>query len=233
MKSKDDVQRDILGQLRDWSEQEGTGREEYTFLTEREIAEFSKNKLITIGTHTVHHISLGAFPKKYQEKEIYESKKRLEQTTGHQIYYFSYPFGSKNDYNADTIEILKKEGFRKACTAISQPGKDKDYEILRIAVPNMGKGEFDEWFYRTILQKAMPDMKNGKNHWKSKRVTYIGKLKDDQMLINGDDSIAIFGAGSRGQKLLCDLRAYGKEEKVKYFIDNDKPKQVPACITEK
>ncbi|HBA70212.1 MAG TPA: hypothetical protein DCZ40_12775 [Lachnospiraceae bacterium] len=219
MKSDDVMQQDILGQLRDWSEQKEAGREEYAFLTEEEIAELSGNKLITIGAHTVHHVSLGTFPKEYQEKEIYESKKKLEQITGHQIYYFSYPFGSKNDYNADTIKVLKKEGFRQAYTAVSQPGRDKDYEIPRIAVPNIGKGEFDEWFYCTILQKVPQDS------LKSKKVTYIGKLEHDKALINGNDGIAIFGAGGRGQKLLRDLRAYGKEEKVKYFIDNDESKQ--------
>lgn len=226
MKSDEDIQQDILGQLRDWSIQEGAGREEYAFLTEREIAELSGNKLITIGAHTVHHVSLGAFSKEHQEKEIYDSKKRLEQITGQEIYYFSYPFGSKDDYNTDTIEILKKEGFRQAYTAVSQPGMDKDYEIPRIAVPNMGQGEFDEWFYCTILQKKMSDsLKSRKNNLKCKRVTYIGKLEQDKELINGNDCIAIFGAGGRGQKLLWDLRMYAKEEKVKYFIDNDKSKQ--------
>lgn len=226
MKSNEDIQRNILRQLRDWSEQKGTGRKEYAFLTEQEIAELSKNKLVTIGVHTVHHVSLGAFSKEDQKKEIHGSKKRLEQIIGHEIYYFSYPFGSQNDYNTDTIEILKEEGFRQAYTAIPQPGKDKNYEIPRIAVPNMGRGEFDEWFERIILRKvAGNNLKIREKDRKSKRVTYIGKLEDDQMLINGNDYIAIFGAGGRGQKLLWDLKAYGKDEKVKYFIDNDKSKQ--------
>lgn len=154
MKSDEVMQQDILAQLCDWSEQGKAGREEYAFLTEQEIAKLSENKLITIGAHTVHHVSLGAFSKEYQKKEICDSRKRLEQIIGHQIYYFSYPFGSKNDYNVDTIEILKKEGFRQAYIAVSQPGMDKDYEIPRIIVPNMGRGEFDKWFYRTILQKT-------------------------------------------------------------------------------
>lgn len=230
MKSEDDMQRDILEQLRDWSGEKGEERTEYAFLTEQEIAELSENRLVTIGAHTVHHVSLGAFSKKYQEKEIYDSKKKLEQITGHQIYFFSYPFGSKNDYNADTIEILKREGFRQAYTAISQPGRDKDYEIPRIAVPNMGKGEFDEWFYRVILHRAAQDSpKSETNERKSKKVTYIGRLEHDQMLIKGNDEIAIFGAGGRGQKLLWDLKACGKEDRVKYFIDNDKSKQ-GSCL---
>lgn len=226
MKSKDDMQRDILEQLRDWSGEKGAGRKEYAFLTEQEIAELSENSLVTIGVHTVHHVSLRAFSKKYQEKEISDAKKRLEQITGHQIYFFSYPFGSQNDYNADTIEILKREGFQQAYTAISQPGRDKDYEIPRIAVPNMGKGEFDEWFYRTVLHKATQNsLKKREKDRKSKIVTYIGKLEHDKILIDGNDGIAIFGAGGRGQKLLRDLRVYGKDEKVKYFIDNNKSKQ--------
>lgn len=225
MKSDKIMQQDILGQLRDWSGQEKVGREEYAFLTEQEIAKLSENRLITIGAHTVRHVSLGAFSKEHQKKEIYDSRKRLERITGHQIYYFSYPFGSRNDYNADTIEILKKEGFRQAYTAVPQPGTDKDYEIPRIVMPNMGRGEFDKWFYCTILQKTGQERSESGENSKNKRVAYIGKLEHDKMLINGNDCIAIFGAGGRGQKLLWDLKAYGKEEKVKYFIDNDKSKR--------
>lgn len=226
MKSDENIQQDILRQLRDWAEQKEAGREEYAFLTEQEIAELSKNRLITIGVHTVHHVALGAFSREYQEKEIFCAKKMLEQITGYQISYFSYPFGGKNDYNADTIEILKKGSFDRAYIAVPQPGRDEKYEIPRITMPNMGKGEFDEWFHHTILHMDVQDRrKSGGNGWKDRRVTYIGKLEHDKTLLNGNDRIAIFGAGDRGQKLFRALKAYGKEEKVRYFIDNDKTKQ--------
>ena len=66
-----------------------------------------------------------------------------------EIQYFSYPFGGKYDYNKETIGILKEEGFQRAYTAREQQGEDIMYEIPRIIVPNLGKGEFECKFFLT------------------------------------------------------------------------------------
>ena len=59
----------------------------------------------------------------------------------------------------------------------------------------------------------------------SELVEYIGQLKLDKKLLQGSKKIAIFGAGIRGQKVYRELKAYGKDNEVVCFVDNDKTKQ--------
>lgn len=223
MKSEEYIQQCILEQLQTWSGLEKTGREEYMILSEKEIKELSESGLITIGAHSVGHISLGAFSKEYQEKEIRNSKLALERIIEKEVLYFSYPFGGSFDYNTDTIDILKQENFKKSYIALTHPGKDSDYEIPRVTMPNLGKGEFEKWF-----QEVLPE--NGRKEEPlqsiagqiNNKIVYIGKLEKDEQLINSSERIAIFGAGGRGKKLLQRLRAYGKDGDVECFIDNNR-----------
>lgn len=221
MKSEEPVCRQILKELLDWSGLEAAGREEYLMLSEEEIRELSESGLITIGAHTVNHVSLGAFSRAYQEKEIRDSKQALERITGKPVSLFSYPFGGSFDYVADTIELLKQEKIEKAYSALVNLGKDAAYEIPRITVPNLGKGEFEEWFEETLSRAAGKTPKN-KGKQADLGVTYIGKLQRDIQLINGTGKIAIFGAGGRGRKLLQRLKAYGRENEVSCFLDNNR-----------
>lgn len=222
MKSEEEIVDDVIKQLRVWAGMGSIGREEYRFLTEEEIKILSQDPLITIGGHTHNHVSLGAFTKKYQEKEIMRSKEILERIIGREIQYFSYPFGGENDYNEETIEILERTGFQKAYTTQMHTGENMPYEIPRIAVPNLGKGEFELWFDKVVMkQDAMTKL----HSLTDRKIAYIGRLRDDEQLLQTSNKIAIFGAGVRGKKLYRELKAYGKDLEVVCFIDNDKIKQ--------
>lgn len=222
MKSEEEILNSIVEQLRIWAGIGFVGRKEYRFLTEREIKILSDDSLVTIGAHTHNHISLGAFGKEYQEKEIIRAKAALERITGKQVQYFSYPFGGKYDYNEKTIEILKQTGFRKGYTTLRNIGKDIGFEIPRIVVPNLGEGEFDLWFHRMLRKQ---DERTSPYAPKDKRMEYIGKLKDDKQVLKTSKRIAIFGAGARGKRLYQELKAYGKDAEIICFIDNDRMKQ--------
>jgi len=221
MKSQERVIDDIIKQLRAWSGMEITGREEYGFLTGQEIKILSEDPLITIGAHTHNHISLGAFTKEYQEQEITRSQTELEQITGKKISFFSYPFGGQCDYNKETMECLAQIGICKAYTTLMQTGENVEYEISRIAVPNLGKGEFEIWFHNMMQKYEKP-----KEIYfsKDRRLEYIGRLEDDSVLLQTCGEIAVFGAGKRGKKIYQKLIAYGKKKEVICFIDNDKEK---------
>lgn len=221
MKSEEAVLQSILLQLREWAGMDSIGREEYCFLTEEEIRILANNPLVTLGAHTCSHISLGAFPKAYQEQEIIRSKEELERITGKEILYFSYPFGQQYDYNEETIEILKHSGFTKAYTTRLQIGRNRTYEIPRAAMPNLGGKEFDIWFEELMQGRAGCMCR----HRQEKPVAYIGKLKADKILLQESRKIAVFGAGRKGEKIYQELKAYGKEKDILCFIDNNKEKQ--------
>jgi peptidoglycan/xylan/chitin deacetylase (PgdA/CDA1 family) len=80
-------------------------------LTKKELIQLSKEPLVTIGSHTVRHLSLPYSSYNAQKKELINSKIILERWTNQKINYFSYPSG---DYS-DQLKILAKECGYELC----------------------------------------------------------------------------------------------------------------------
>lgn len=76
-----------------------------------------------IGGHTYHHVNLPRVSIKEREKEIVESKRRLEEITGRELLSFCYPYGRFND---QVISIVKEAGFIGARTTKSLTRSIKD-----------------------------------------------------------------------------------------------------------
>ena len=91
-----------------------------------------------IASHGLTHRSIGYLEPEEARREIFESKKILENAISNEVKCFSYPFGSVvyNDYNARTADILKEAGYKGACTTeIGAVAKgDPVYELRRIPV---------------------------------------------------------------------------------------------------
>ena len=85
------------------------------YLTENDLYEISKSNLFSIGTHGVSHKKLGKLSAQEQNRELQESKLRIEQILNKKIETTSYPHGS---YNKDTFYILKKLGYKHAFSSI-------------------------------------------------------------------------------------------------------------------
>lgn len=84
-------------------------------LNKIELIKLAKEPLIEIGSHTITHPNLSALSIIDQEKEITESNKKLEITIGQKINGFSYPFGTRKDFNKKTVELVKITGYSYAC----------------------------------------------------------------------------------------------------------------------
>jgi peptidoglycan/xylan/chitin deacetylase (PgdA/CDA1 family) len=81
-------------------------------LSEDELAGLGKGPL-EIGAHTLTHPSLPALGPEEQRAEIAGSRERLEELTGRPLESFAYPYG---DYDRTTVRLVKRSGFRTACT---------------------------------------------------------------------------------------------------------------------
>lgn len=106
--------------------------ENWSGLTFSQLQKLSDSPLIEIGCHTVSHPHLSKLSYEEQMVEIMQSKKCIEDIINEPLRYFSYPFG---DYDQNTINILKKTGF-KAAFAV-QPKKrimDGNYQHPRIGL---------------------------------------------------------------------------------------------------
>jgi len=73
---------------------------------------------IEFGSHTMTHPILSRVSTEQAEREIVESKRRIENETQSSVTTFAYPNGQKADYDSRTIEILRVSGYRCAVTTV-------------------------------------------------------------------------------------------------------------------
>jgi peptidoglycan/xylan/chitin deacetylase (PgdA/CDA1 family) len=86
-----------------------------------------------IGTHGHTHTRLSTLDYEKQLDELSESKKILESLINSKIDCVSYPHGS---YNSDTLELVKKTGYRYAASSIKGINtiETNDYLLKRIEI---------------------------------------------------------------------------------------------------
>ena len=104
-------------------------------MTQDEVKRLAPSPWATVGAHTVTHSALS---EEQQRREIFTSKKDLEDMTGLEITTFSYPFGRKQDYNDTSVRLCREAGFVKA--ASNFPGQvhrwTDQYQLPRHLVRN-------------------------------------------------------------------------------------------------
>ena len=71
---------------------------------------------ISFGSHTVSHPKLTELDDGSVSKELVESKQLIEEQLGGECSHFAYPYGLLNE---KTSELVKKVGFKTACTTRS------------------------------------------------------------------------------------------------------------------
>jgi peptidoglycan/xylan/chitin deacetylase (PgdA/CDA1 family) len=122
------------------------GRKSHFLMTEEEIKKMRNSKSAVIGAHTVHHNTLSVLPVKEQFDEINNSKLFLEKLVQKPVVHFSYPFGSKADYNKDTVAICSQLGFEMVSSNF--PAKifkrSSDYELPRFLVRDWNLYDFSD-----------------------------------------------------------------------------------------
>ena len=108
-------------------------------LNTEELKKLADSEFITIGGHTVNHNALMYQSLEEQKDEIEVSKQTIERIIGKEITTFSYPFGQRDTYSDETIEILRECGFQKAASTLPElAGSDVDpFEVPRIGQPEV------------------------------------------------------------------------------------------------
>ncbi len=81
-------------------------------LSEDELAALAAGP-VEVGAHTLTHQSLPALPAEERRREIAGSRERLEELVDRPLDAFAYPYG---DYDSATVRLVKRSGFRTACT---------------------------------------------------------------------------------------------------------------------
>lgn len=65
-----------------------------------------------MGSHSLSHRSLTRIPLHEAIEEIKESKEIIEHNMGRACHHFSFPFGSKQDYNQSLINYVRELGYK-------------------------------------------------------------------------------------------------------------------------
>ncbi len=120
------------GRKADWEGIELTGTGD--IMSEAELSEIAQNSKITIAPHTDGHKKLSALSAAEAENEIAASIAAVKKISGREVKTFASPYG---DYNAETIEILKKYNIEFAVTTVNRAfnaAADNLLEIPRIIV---------------------------------------------------------------------------------------------------
>lgn len=80
-----------------------------------------------VGAHTIHHVDLAEVSSEVAEAEIFQSKSRLEDLTGHSCEAFCFP---KGHFGSNHVRMVQRAGFRCARTV----------ELLSIDSPRLVSG---------------------------------------------------------------------------------------------
>ena len=89
------------------------------YLTKEEIREMHFAGF-EFGSHTLSHPHLPELSTEQKWWEIFGSKRFLEELLGFKCDWFCYPFG---EYDRQTVEMVKRAGYRAACS--NRPGANK------------------------------------------------------------------------------------------------------------
>ncbi|MCG8462658.1 MAG: polysaccharide deacetylase family protein [Holophagales bacterium] len=91
---------------------------------------------LELGAHTVSHPILSRLEPAAQEEEIRGSRDRLAEELGEPPRTFAIPNGSARDYDAHTLDLLRRLGFEACCTTRrgSNPAGCEPFELRRVGV---------------------------------------------------------------------------------------------------
>ena len=145
-------QRTIVEQITESLDLQAEELDNHRTMSAQELRKLAEGGLVTIGGHTHNYVKLSSLPKWQQIEEISKNKNVLEEVLGHNIEYFSYPFGNEDCYTAETIGILEDIGFSLACGntygMVSISGETSRYELPRVKVGNWNQYTFYRFLKR-------------------------------------------------------------------------------------
>jgi peptidoglycan/xylan/chitin deacetylase (PgdA/CDA1 family) len=90
-----------------------------------------------VGSHTVTHARLSSLPRVEQERELCESKARLEAGLDQRVDALAYPYGLPGDLDGQTLDLASLAGYRAGFTlspGLNRPGSVQPLSIKRLAV---------------------------------------------------------------------------------------------------
>jgi peptidoglycan/xylan/chitin deacetylase (PgdA/CDA1 family) len=112
------------------------------------VALLAREPLFEIAGHGATHAMLSALTPAEQEVEIAGSRRALEQVTERPVTSFAYPYGTNESFTADTVELVRRRGYERACS--NMPGPIRRANRFRLPRHMIYNWQAD-MFRRTLL----------------------------------------------------------------------------------
>jgi peptidoglycan/xylan/chitin deacetylase (PgdA/CDA1 family) len=119
-------------------------------LSWHQLSELSRDPLVTIGAHTVHHPMLAKLSREEALSEMTESKARLEKELSRQVEHFAYPYGHPASTGQREFQLAREAGFSTAVTTnignVYTSHRELVHALPRINLDGheIGTGELDK-----------------------------------------------------------------------------------------
>lgn len=107
--------RDAIEQIGEQLSRSHCPKNEHAVLSADELSALANAPGIEIGAHTVDHPILARLSAEDQTRQIEDSRDWLANAIGHEINTFSYPFGTRHDYNPASVAAARAADFTVAC----------------------------------------------------------------------------------------------------------------------
>lgn len=136
----------VVDQLACWAGIERTGRADYRAVTATQLRDLACSEYVEIGAHTRTHPRLSILSPDAQRAEIVGGREVLESVIQRPVDMFAYPYGDVQDFNDETIRIVRTAGFRAATTIVSGSVESGDdlFRLRRCAVYDWGLDIFQK-----------------------------------------------------------------------------------------
>lgn len=109
-----------------------------------QFAALVSHPLVTIGNHTLQHLSLPHLRPEQQCAQVIDCQRKLQELIGRAPDRFSYPFGR---YAEPTRAVLQELGIATACTSVPEPAVagDDPLALPRLQATAMDGDQFARW----------------------------------------------------------------------------------------
>lgn len=109
------------------------------------VKEIQESGLVDVESHTLSHLPLSKLVSEQKTKEIFESKKLLEQKLEKKVNYLAYPYG---DFDDSVVQLTQQAGYHLAFGTNSgtRHTKGEKFFLKRVAVN--GEDSFETFKYK-------------------------------------------------------------------------------------
>ena len=137
-------QDDAIDHVLAWGGRTATTPTARVALDAEQFAQLADHPLITLGSHTLDHVSLTDLPADRQHAQISAGHRKIEELSGRPITRFSYPYGRFDDTARAAVREL---GIDVACTSVPMPaiGSDDPCALPRVQATEMDGDQFTRW----------------------------------------------------------------------------------------